>query len=127
MFYPKDALIYNEARDVVPAALVTKGQSQIRENVFGFYFFSTLAIGDEVTFVYKMRQVLSDKRTGTGEAIVSGDRLYYYPATDDVSPVAIGVLGTDYYFCGWAKENAGADVETVLMNFDGTQYDHIYP
>lgn len=123
MFEPKDNQIYDELWDIVPAALVTKGQAARIADVFGFYYFATSTIGDEVTYVYRMRQVLADKVTGTGEDIQAGDRLYYYPAQDAVSKNAVGAAGTDYYFCGWAKKDAEASASEVLMNFDGTRWD----
>jgi hypothetical protein len=127
-FEPKDNNIYDELWDVTVAAAVTKGQAVVRQDVFGFYFTAVTAdditnSNNEVAFIYRMRQVLADKATGTGEAIVSGDRLYYYPANDNVSPTATGTAGTDYYFCGWAKKSVAAATTTVLMNFDGTRYD----
>ena len=127
-FEPKDDIIYDELWDVAPAAAVAKGEAAVRQDVFGFYFFASDPNDedldtDETTFIYRMRQVLADKATGTGEAITSGDRLYYYPANDNVSPTATGTAGTDYYFCGWAKKDATTSDTTVLMNFDGTRYD----
>jgi len=125
MFYPKDNMIYDELWDIVPAALVTKGEAAQLEDVLGFYYFDSLEIGDEVTFIYRQRQVESDKATGTGEDINAGQRLYYYPANDNVSPNRVGVMGVDYMFCGWAKKDAAAAATKVLMNFDGTRYDQI--
>jgi hypothetical protein len=121
MFIGKDNLIYDELFDVIPGANVTKGQAAVRQDVLGFYF-ATEDAGNETIFVYRMRQVLADKTVGTGEAIISGDRLYYYPGTDTVSPNAVGTFGVDYYFCGWAKYSAGANEATVIMNFDGTRW-----
>jgi hypothetical protein len=122
MFECKDVIIYDELWDIIPVALVVKKQAAVIQDVFGFYHFASIAIGDEVTFIYRCRQVLADKEIGSGEAILAGDKLYYYPSTDKVRPVAIGVFGVDYYFCGWAKRNAGANEATVLMNFDGTRW-----
>lgn len=127
-FEPKDDHIYDELWDVEVAAAVTKGEAAVRQDCFGFYLNAITATDitnsrNEVAFIYRMRQVLADKASGTGEAIVSGDRLYYYPALDTVSPTATGTAGTDYYFCGWAKKSATATATTVLMNFDGTRYD----
>lgn len=126
-FEPKDNHIYDELRDVEVSSAVTKGQAVVRQDVFGFYLNAITATDitnsrNEVAFIYRMRQVEADKATGTGEAIISGDKLYYYPATDTVSPTASGTAGTDYYFCGWAKESATATASTVLMLFDGTRY-----
>jgi hypothetical protein len=118
MFYPKDNMIYDELWDVVPAALVTKGQAALVQDVFGFYYVATKTVGDEVAFIYRQRQVESCKATGTGEDINAGERLYYIVANDNVSPniPAGGVLGTDYYFCGWAKKSATASATRVLKN-----------
>jgi hypothetical protein len=126
-FEPKDNNIYDELWDVTVAAAVTKGQAVVRQDVFGFYFTAVTAAditasNDEVAFIYRMRQVLADKATGTGEGITSGDSVYYYPATDTISATATGTAGTDYYWCGWAKKTAAAAATTVLINFDGTRY-----
>lgn len=124
-FRSKDNVIYDELWDVIPAgaaASVAHGTAAVRQDVFGFYYTTNLTAGDEVVFIYKNRQVEADKRVGTGEAIISGDKLYYYPTTDNVSPTATGTAGTDYYFCGWAKKNASTTATKVLMNFDGTRY-----
>jgi len=118
----KDNAIYDELWDVIPATAVTKGDAAVRQNVFGFYAKTRETAGEEITLIYRCRQVLADKRTGTGEAIISGDDLYYYPLTANVSPTATGTAGTDYYWCGWAKKSATASETTVLMNFDGTRY-----
>ena len=126
-FRSKDPEIYDELYDVLVAGgagAVLHGTPAVRQDVFGFYYFTNPAAGAEVTFIYRQRQVRADKATGTGEAILSGDKLYYIVATGLVSPNnGGGIAGTNYYFCGWAKENAGADVDDVLMNFDGTRYD----
>jgi hypothetical protein len=126
-FRSKDPQIYDDLFDVVvagAAGAVVHGTGAVRQDVFGFYYFTNPAAGAEVTFIYRQRQVRADKQQGTGEAIISGDRLYYIVATGLVSPNnGGGVAGTDYYFCGWAKENADASDEDVLMNFDGTRYD----
>jgi hypothetical protein len=123
MFLAKDVTIYDELWDVEAASASTKkGDSKVVQDVFGFFVKDAEAALEEISFVYRMRQVESDKKVGTGEAILAGDRLYYYPPTDDVSPNKTGTYGTDYYFCGWAKKDAGALDEHVLMNFDGTRY-----
>ncbi len=119
----KDNVIYDDLWDVViSGAAVTAETAAVIQDVFGFYL-TDGAIGDEVAFVYRCRQVLATKKTGTGEAILRGDRVYYYPADDAISSTATGTAGTDYYFCGWAKKSALATDSTVLINFDGTRYD----
>jgi len=124
MFYPKDNVIYDELWDVIIAgSAVVKGQATVIQDVFGFYF-NDGAIDDEVAFVYRMRQVYADKNTGSaGDAFLAGDKVFYIVATDTVSPTPTGTPGTDSYFCGWAKKDAGASDDTVLINFDGTRYD----
>jgi len=125
MFYPKDNVIYDELREVAIAAAVEKGEAALHNNVFGFYFTDETDLTKVLAFVYRMRQVLADKGTGTANVINEGDRLYYVVATDVVSPTVVGTIGVDSYFCGWAKKAAGANDTTVLMNFDGTRYDQL--
>lgn len=123
MFYPRDPEIYDELFDVIPATAITKGTAAVVQDVFGFYIKDRESVGEEVVFVYRMRQVRSDKSTGTGTEIVAGDRLYYIVANDNVQNTPVGTPGTDSYFCGWAKRDATASATEVLMNFDGTRYD----
>jgi len=124
----KDNFEYDELRDVTVAAAVAKGEAIQEQDVFGFFVYAVTAQNildsrDEVTIIYKCRQVNADKLTGTGEAISAGERLYYIVASDAVSKTPTGTPGTDSYFCGWAKRNATAEATTVLMNFDGTRWD----
>ena len=119
-FRQKDTQIYDEAW-VNLAADKDALECEVVNDVFGFYLVSGV-IGDEVTFIYRMRQVEADKSTGTGEEISAGDKVYYYPGTDTVSATATGTAGTDYYFVGWAKKDADADAVKVLINIDGTRY-----
>lgn len=123
IFLWKDNVIYDELWDVLPATAVVAGDPAVKQDVFGFYIKDRESVGEEVTFVYRCRQVLAEKKTGTGEAILSGDKLYYIVADQKVSPTPAGTPGVDSYFCGWAKKDAGALEEHVLMNFDGTRYD----
>lgn len=122
MFISKDPVIYDELWDVVGGAAVVKGQAAVIQDVFGFYF-TAGAIGDTICLHYRNRQVEADKAVGTGEDILRGDRLYWIVATQLVSATHAGTLGTDSYFCGWAKKSASATDDIVLMNFDGTHYD----
>lgn len=122
MIYPRDNVIYDELFNEEVAAARVKGQVEVIQDVFGFWF-TDVAAGAEGTFIYRMRQVVADKAQGTGEAILAGDRVYYIVATGLVSATAVGVAGTDSYFCGWAKRDATAAQAQVWMNFDGTRYD----
>ena len=122
-FFVRDNQIYDELLDVEAASINTaKGDAAVRQDTFGFYAKKAEAADEEITFVYRCRQVQANKKIGTGEAIVSGDRLYYIVASDKVSPNYSGTPGTDYYFCGWAKEGAAVADTTVLINFDGTRH-----
>jgi hypothetical protein len=121
IFEPKSAN-YTNIRDVIPATAVSKGDPAIRQDRFGFYIKDREEVGEEITFIIQMEMVEAAKRIGSGEAIISGDKLYYYPATENVSPTPTGAYGTDYYYCGTAIESAGASATTVLMKFDGTRY-----
>lgn len=121
----KDNVIYDELRDVDAPADVEKGDAVVVQDVLGFYH-NDADSGDEVVVVYRCRQVEAAKSTGTSEDISAGDRLYRIPSDNEVTPNRpAGTAGTDYQFCGWAKEDAGANESTVLMNFDGTRYDEV--
>jgi len=120
----KDDVIYDELWDVIPATAVTVGQAAVIQDVFGFYIKTREQVGEEICFIYRCRQVEADKIQGTGEAIRAGDRVYAVVAQNFfVTANPTGVAGTDYYFCGWAKKDAAANAEKVLINFDGTRYD----
>jgi hypothetical protein len=126
MFYWEDVTIYDELWDTFPATAVLKGTPEVVQDVFGFWLKDREEAGEEVTFVYRCRQVLADKVVGTGEAILPGDRVYAIVAQShavSATPPAGGVAGTDYYFCGWCKRQADASDARVLINFDGTRYD----
>lgn len=126
-FHWKDDVIYDELRDVTPTSglAVEKGDVDVQQDCAGFWV-CDLAAGVSGTFIYRCRQVRALKKIGTGQAILAGDRLYYDVSDGHVSPTPTGVAGTDSYFVGWAKEDAGADVLDVLMNFDGTRYDQLF-
>lgn len=124
VFLMKDNVIYDELQDILaPLGTEKKGDPRVAQDVFGFYEKNAESVGEEVTLVYRCRQVLAEKEVGSGFAIKAGDRLYFIVADNKVSPVATGTPGTDSYFCGWAKHDAAALDATVLMNFDGTRYD----
>lgn len=136
MFYPRDHQIYDESYDVVPASAVTKGQPEQREDVFGFWLTNTkrdvsgnlILKSDgtlpEQTFIYKMRQVLADKLSGSGEEIPALSRVYAMVAQNHyITANPTGVAGVDYYYCGTAKFAADAADTQVVINFDGTRYD----
>jgi len=119
----KDDVIYDELWDAIPSTAVSKGDAEVVQDTFGFWVKDRESAGEEIAFIYRCRQVLATKVTGTGEDITAGDRLYYIVASSAVSKTATGTAGTDYYYCGTAKKNATATATTVLMRFDGTRYD----
>lgn len=123
-FHWADNVIYDELRNVQPATAVEKGDCGVRQDCAGFWV-TDLDANAAGPFIYRCRQVIANKVTGTGENILAGDRLYYIVAQDAVSPGNTGVAGVDSYFVGWAKEDAGEDDTEVLMNFDGTRYDQL--
>lgn len=119
-FIWKDDVIYDELWDITPVAAVSAGDPATVNDVFGFYLYDGAA-SEEVTFIYKCRQVLATKLTGTGEDISAGDEVFAVVASDySVTATPTGTAGTDYIFCGWAKKDASASDTTVLINFDGT-------
>lgn len=122
MFYWEDVTIYNELWDTFPATAVLKGTPEVVQNMFGFWLKDRETDGEEVTFIYKCRQVLADKLVGTGEAILPGDRVYAVvnQAHFVTAGIPAGVAGTDYYYCGVCKRAAVAADAQVLIEFDGT-------
>ena len=127
MFYPRDHQIYDECFDIIPVAWVQNGTPAQLADIFGFWLTDTEVFSGpliEQTFVYRMRQVLTDKIVGSGEAINAGDKVYAVVAQNfAVTANPTGVAGVDYYFCGWAKFNADEDDADVIINFDGTRWD----
>lgn len=88
------------------------------------YGFNLVAIdvsveGGEV-FVYKCPIVTIDKKTGTGESISKGERVYGDP-NDEYKVSA--TKGAGYVFLGWAEEDAAASDTTVVINYDGTLHE----
>jgi hypothetical protein len=116
---------YHELWDVVLAVARTKGYAQVYQDVFGF-FMTAGSAGDEVTFIYEATQVRVGKLTGTGEAITSGQKVYATLGSNFqlVTANPTGVIGTNYYFVGWAKKDAAAGDSYVLIRFYGHEYNH---
>ncbi len=116
---------YHELWDIVVATAVTKGFGAVIQDVFGFYM-TAGAAADEVTFIYQATQVRAGKLTGTGEAISAGQKVYATLGSNFqlVTANPAGVIGTDYYFVGWAKKDALANDDDVLIHFWGHEYNH---
>jgi hypothetical protein len=116
---------YHELWDQILTAAETKGFAQVVEDVFCFNM-TAGAINDEVTRIYSATQVRVDKLTGSGEDINAGQKVYATLASNFQSVTAnpAGVIGTDYYFVGWAKKDAAANETDVLIRFEGDEYNH---
>lgn len=127
-FYCVDdqAQAYEELWDEVPGAVRAKGFAYVVNDVFGFLLKAALTVTEEVCFIHANKQVRADKLTGTGEAILHGQKVYATLGSNFQSVTAnpTGTIGTDYYFVGIAKKDAGADEETVLIKFWGDEYNH---
>ena len=133
MFIWKDVDIYDEFYDETPGMTIGTGRglAKMIQDCFAYFMKNQERTNEEIAALYRVRQTIADKRTGSGENIIHGDRLFAYPKTAgiaftisqdwEVSPIATGTIGTDYLFCGWAKEDAGENEDEVLMNFDGTR------
>lgn len=123
MFIRQDNQDYKELLDAIPSAAVVTGQAEQYQDVFGFWLYDNDS-GEETTFITECRQVLADKLSGTGESISSGERVYAVVAEDFyVTANPTGTAGTDYYYCGIARETRTADQTQILIEFDGTRWD----
>lgn len=115
---------YEELWDEIPGVVRAKGFGYVVNDVFGFLMAAALTVLDEVTFIWKARQVLADKAVGTGEAITHGMMVYATLTSNFQSVTAnpAGVIGTDYYFVGIAKKDSSGSCTTVLISFWGDEY-----
>jgi hypothetical protein len=131
-----DPEIYDEGLDeFAPKAAVGTGAGLacMVNDCFGFFIKNKQIVGEELVHLYRNRQTKVDKRVGSGEGALHEQRVYAYrknatlawttPQDIEVSAQAVGILGTDYKFIGWFKEDAAETDETVLINWDGTRPD----
>jgi hypothetical protein len=135
MFYIKEDQVgsYEDLWAEEVLADVVKGQPVLINDTFCFYMTGGYAAvagvreADRVTPIWRCKQVLADKVTGSGNDIQRGERVYYIVAGANAGLVTAnlpaGVIGTDYYYCGIAKETTDEDDEQVWMSFDGSSYD----
>ena len=117
---------YDECWDEIPGAVRAKGYAYVVSDIFGFLMTAALTVTDEVTFIYYATQVRAGKVTGTGEDIAHGEKVYATLASNFqlVTANPVGVIGTDFYYCGICKKDATADDDDVLIKFIGESYDH---
>jgi hypothetical protein len=126
-----DNEIYDEGLDEYPVAATLAGHCSQVNDCYGFFIKDNTLGNEELIHIYRDRQVTVDKRVGSGEAILHEQRVYAYrkdatipwgtPQDIEVSAQAVGVVGTDYKFIGWAKEDAAETDTTALINWDGTR------
>jgi predicted RecA/RadA family phage recombinase len=107
---------YCALNDVTLSGTVTKGEIAAIGDTYGFYMTDGVN-GDEVAFVYKAKQALVSKLSGTGETITSGERVWYSSSDGKVDGTKAG--NYSIYF-GTALVDAAATDTTVLIEFDGT-------
>lgn len=117
---------YHELWDHIPGATRTKGFGEVIQDVFCFHMVAVLSATGEATPIYEATQVRAGKLVGTGEEIYSGQAVYATLGSNFqlVTANPAGTIGTDYYFVGWAKKNATANEDDVLIRFWGHEYNH---
>ncbi len=97
----------------VPSGGCTKmGLTKIGDSV-GF-FYETKDAGEEVSVVIQCDIVELAKKTGSGEAIAKGAKVYYEAASGKLT----GVSGSNT-LCGRAYKAATVDDTTVWVDFNG--------
>lgn len=103
------------------AADITKGTVALIQDVYCFYPYAVdVSVDDTAIALQKCKQAVADKKTGTGEDITAGDRVYGDPAD---SYKVSKTKGVGYLYLGIAIEGATASATTVLIEFDGTLHD----
>jgi hypothetical protein len=114
---------YDELWDYYSPVARAKGFAEVIQDMFCFHM-RAVAADAEATPIYRCTQVRVDKEIGTGEAIQAGDEVYATLGSNfqSVSANPAGVIGVNYYYCGVAKKNAGANEATVLIKFMGDEY-----
>ena len=99
----------------------TKGTVEKVQDVYIFWAHAVdVSEEDKAIAVKKAKQALATKKTGTGEDITAGDRVYGDP-TD--SYAVSKTKGGGYLYLGVAINDATTSDTTVLIEFDGTQWD----
>lgn len=93
----------------------TSGEILKVQDTFGIVH-EDAAYGEEFEFVYHIEKVIVDKLTGSGEAIVKGQRVYH---SGVYGTGVTAVWQSGFYWIGIATENAGANVATVEIDLKG--------
>lgn len=113
-----------QRQDVVAFCLTAGTSTVLGETTIAGVVTPGFKIMDEVALIYYAQQVRANKEVGTGYNFVSGDKVYYIVADKKVSPTHTGTIGVNYYYVGICKKNAAAADLTVLIKFDGTQWNN---
>jgi predicted RecA/RadA family phage recombinase len=96
---------------------VNKGDVQQINNVLVFAE-NDVDAGYDVTCVFKCVQCRANKKIGTAEDILKGQRVYI-----DMTDLRVSATkGAGYLFVGWAKEDADGSDDDVLIEYDGTLF-----
>ena len=89
---------------------------KIQDTVCVVYFEASVAYGDTFYPIYHCEKIMLTKLTGTGEAIVAGDKLYW----SGVNGAGVSANYTSgWYWIAIATEDAAADDETVEADLKG--------
>ncbi len=84
---------------------------ELIQDTVGFYEIGGKS-GEAVAFITQIDKALMPKKSGSGEAIDQGAKVYYDAGTGKLT----GISGT---LCGRALEAAGANDTTILVAFNG--------
>ena len=114
-------IVYDEIIVNGIAADIVKGTVALVNDVYVFYPHAVDVSVDATSIaIKKAKQAVADKKTGTGETISEGDRVYGDP-TD--SYLVSKTKGVGYLYLGVAKKDATASDTSVLIEYDGTLHD----
>jgi len=103
------------------AADITAGTVAVVQDCIVFYPYAVdVSVKDYAIAVKKCLQAEADKKTGTGEEIAAGDRVYGDPAD---SYKVSATKGSGYQYLGIAKLAATASGTSVMIAYDGTLHD----
>jgi len=88
----------------------------VQETVAVVYFEVAVLAGEKFYPIYHCEKIDVDKLTGTGEAFIAGDKVYWSGVNG--TPVTPNYT-TGYYWIGIATEDAGEDDEVVEIDLKG--------
>jgi hypothetical protein len=92
-----------------------RGVVTLINNVLAFLNIDAAA-GAEETVLFRCNVARADKKIGTGEDILRGQRLYI----DFADMLVSKTKGAGMLFVGWAEEDVDGSDASIKMCFDGT-------